>query len=355
MARKRLITIVGVLIALAIAAAAVVVVVQSLADDDADRTALAGALRLSPGDAERFSWTDWTGVRRQVGLDLDQDSPGPAVQDLLDRGFEADLTSASALGASALVMQERLGFSPATLDWELFSQGTTTATLVMRAGPAIDYDVVASSLRAAGYDDPAEPDGAWEADPESDPITAQVTPELNYVALDREGSLIYASDSLGGINAALAAGRAGDTEIIPPEVVAAAGEPLAASLYTGDHVCSALAMANADPTEQETGKALVAAAGPVNPITGYFIGEAADGSVRVAMSFETAEQALVNAETRAALATGPAPGQGGDFAERFGLASAAATGTVVTLDLTPVPGSYVLSDLSTGPVLFATC
>jgi len=28
---------------------------------------------------------------------------------------------------------------------------------------------------------------------------------------------------------------------------------------------------------------------------------------------------------------------------------------VVTLDLDPVDGAYVLSDLATGPVLFATC
>ena len=355
MARKRLISLVGALIALAVLAAAVVVVIGRFGKDDAADTALAGALRMAPADAERFSWTDWTGVRREVGLDLSADSPGPAVQDLLDRGFDADLTSSSALGESALVMQERLGFSPATLDWELFSQGLATASLVMRVGPEVDYDVVASSLVGAGYAEPAEDDGNWAADPETDAITSQVTPELNFVSLDRERSLIYASDSTSGINAAVQAGRADDTEVFSQEVVAAAGEPVAAALYTGDHVCSALAMANADATDLAAGEALVAAAGVVNPITGFSIGADADGGVRVVMSFETEEQALANAETRAVLATGPAPGQGGNFAERFALKSVGATGTVVALDLTPVPGAYVLSDLSTGPLLFATC
>ncbi|MGA8845715.1 MAG: hypothetical protein WB471_03780, partial [Nocardioides sp.] len=259
MARKRLISVVGGVIALAILAAAAVVVIVRITQDDAPDTVLAGALRMAPADAERFSWTDWTAVRREVGLDLGADSPAAAVQDLLDRGFEADLTSTSALGASALVMQEKLGFSPATLDWELFSQGPNTASLVMRVGPEVDYDVVASSLLGAGYAEPAEEDGAWEADPETDAITAQVTPELNFVSLDRERSLIYASDNTSGINAAVEAGLADSSEVLPPEVVAATGAPTTAALYTGKHVCSALAMANADVTDLETGEALIAA------------------------------------------------------------------------------------------------
>jgi hypothetical protein len=73
------------------------------------------------------------------------------------------------------------------------------------------------------------------------------------------------------------------------------------------------------------------------------------------MAFESDDQARTNADTRSVLASGPAPGQGGDFSDRFSVESATADGSVVTLDLKPTEGSYVLSDLSTGPVLFATC
>ena len=73
------------------------------------------------------------------------------------------------------------------------------------------------------------------------------------------------------------------------------------------------------------------------------------------MSFETEEQARTNADTRAELASGPAPGQGGEFADRFTLGEVSADGTVVTMDLEPVEGAFVLSELSSGPVLFATC
>ena len=45
----------------------------------------------------------------------------------------------------------------------------------------------------------------------------------------------------------------------------------------------------------------------------------------------------------------------GDFSAADPVDVVSAEGTVVTLRLTPVDGAYVVSDLSTGPVLFATC
>ncbi len=350
--RPRLMIVAAIVVALAVAATAAVVFLRS-SHGDADRSRLATALRLAPPGTQRFSWTDWTGVRRQVGLDLTAASPGSAVDDLLDRGFEADLTPSSALGSSAVVMQEQFGFSPATLDWELFNQELGLASLTMHAGPDVDFDVVASSLSRAGYEDAA--DDTWVSDPETDAITSQVTPELIFIHLDPEASMIFASDTSAGLDAATGAADSADSEPLPAGVVGAAGSPLAASLYSGDQVCSALALARADETDVAAGKALIAAAGEVNPITGFSIGQDADGSVRVVMSFANEEQARTNAETRAVLATGPAPGQGGDFADRFTLRSATASGDVVRLELAPTPGAYVLSDLSSGPVLFATC
>ena len=79
------------------------------------------------------------------------------------------------------------------------------------------------------------------------------------------------------------------------------------------------------------------------------------GDVRVALEVEDADDAGTETDARARLAAGPAPGQGGDFSERFDVSRARADGRVVTLDLRPVDGAYVLSDLSSGPVLFATC
>ena len=99
----------------------------------------------------------------------------------------------------------------------------------------------------------------------------------------------------------------------------------------------------------------MAAAGTVDPYLAFAMAVRDDGEVRVALEFANDDQARTNADSRAALATGPAVGQGGDFADRFALRSARADGALVLLDLDPVRGQYVLSDLSTGPLLFATC
>jgi hypothetical protein len=55
------------------------------------------------------------------------------------------------------------------------------------------------------------------------------------------------------------------------------------------------------------------------------------------------------------LARGPAPGQGGTFGDRFRVTSVTAQGSLVVMQLDPRPDASVLSDLSTGPLLFATC
>ena len=114
-------------------------------------------------------------------------------------------------------------------------------------------------------------------------------------------------------------------------------------------------MSQADEVDQATAAELLDAAGEVNPLTAFALATQPDGHVLAVMSFETEDQARTNADTRAELASGPAPGQGGEFADRFALGEVTADGTVVTMDLEPVAGAFVLSDLSSGPVLFATC
>jgi hypothetical protein len=348
-----------------VVAAGVLVAVRLLGEDDgaersrraraADAT-FADAVALAPSDARRLLWTDWGGVRDELGLDLDADSTPDQVEQLLDRGFDADLTSTTALVDSAPQMQERLGFSPATLEWELFTQSEKAATLTMRLGAGVTTDEVATALRAAGYVEPSRPDGTWTSD-DDDPIAGQVTPELAFIALDDDAGIVYAADRAAGVTIAVAAAddSGSSTGSVPAGVVAGLGSPLSAAAYDGDQACSALAMANADPSEQTEGETLVAEAGKVNPVTGFGIGSQPGGGVRVTLGFDNAEQARTNADTRAKLAAGPAPGQGGDFSDRFGVEKVTADGTVVTFDLAPVDGAFVVSDLSTGPVLFATC
>ena len=321
-----------------------------------DETSFAWAVDHAPAGTQRLSWTDWAAVRAREKADLTERSSAADVRRFLDRAFDDDLSSASALVTSAPVLQERFGFSPATVDWELFSQSDQGAVEVLHL-PSADLDDVADHLRELGYAEPQDDQGVWQGG--SDllaGVSSALTPELAYVALDRDDSVLLTSDSASFLAVATAAVTGdGDRVTDVDDVVADAGEPVSAAVFTGDYACSALAMEHAGASDQAQGRRLVAAAGEVNPYSAFAMSDQPDGTVRVAFAFDSSDTARTNADSRATLARGPAPGQGGTFGERFRVDSVTANGSLVVMSLTPKPDASVLSDLSTGPLLFATC
>jgi hypothetical protein len=355
--RRRLTVALLVVLAVALLAAAALVGVRWW--QDRDRTDLERATAYAPADAERLSWTDWAGVRDALGAHLDGSSSGAEVQSFLDDGFERDLTSTSALVQSAKVLQARFGFSPATADWELFSQSEQGAVVMVRMPDDTDLGTVADQLERSGFTRPATGDTDGEVwvggDSLLPEIGADLTPELQYVALDADEHLVLTSDNEEYLAQTVDSLGEGDLSDGMQDAISASGSPLSASVYDGPYTCSALAMSHADRSDEQEGEQLVAEAGEVSPISGFAMSVQPGSGVRVAMAFETDDQARTNADTRSVLASGPAPGQGGDFSDRFSVESSTADGNVVTLELEPTKGSYVLSDLSSGPVLFATC
>ena len=111
----------------------------------------------------------------------------------------------------------------------------------------------------------------------------------------------------------------------------------------------------ADAADQDAADQLLAAAGEVNPLTGFAMSAQPDRHVRVVWPSRPTTRRRPTPTPAPRWPAGPAPGQGGDFADRFSVESVTADGRVVTMDLVPREGAYVLSDLSSGPVLFATC
>jgi hypothetical protein len=255
------------------------------------------------------------------------------------------------------VLQSSFGFSPASAEWELLSQSRDGAVVTLRVEDEVDFDDVRGRLRELGYQEPTTGSGVWAGGFDLlATISPELTPELAFIVLDADEHLVLASDSAAFVETAARSARgesSPDEDVV--KVAEATGEPLSAAVYSGDYACAALAMAQADPDDQAQAAELVAAAGVVDPYRAFAMAVGADGDVVVSMEFADADQAETNADSRAVLATGPAVGQGGDFSERFSLRSARADGSTVTLDLRPVDGQYVLSDLSSGPVLFATC
>lgn len=319
----------------------------------ADTTEFEQAVGLAPSGADRLAWTDWRAVRSELGADLSASSSSDQVDEFLAEGFDGDLTSTSALLASAPVLHERFGFSPASVEWELFSQSAEGALVTLRLPESTDFDELADGLEELGYTRPDDEDGVWRGG--SDLLAGigpDLTPELQHIALDPDERLVRTSDTADYLATALE--DTGEQDEAVGHVVEASGEPLSAAVYAGPQACRELAMSSADPADQTLADQLVEDAGEVNPLTAFAM-SAQPGGVRVVLAFEDDDQARTNADSRAVLARGPAPGQGGEFADRFRVGQVTAQGDLVTMELEPVEGQFVLSDLSSGPVLFATC
>jgi hypothetical protein len=344
-------------VALAVVAAALLVAGLLVWRSYGPDTRLAEALARVPDDTSRASWTDWAGVRQELGADVDAGSSAEEVEAFLDAAFTEDLSAMSALGTSAGVMQEELGFSPATLSWELLAQSDEGALEVMGVGDDVSFDDVAERLTALGWTAPEEDEGVWVGGPDVLSSVGQtLTPELQHVALLADEGIIVASDQAPFLEGVLDVVRGDDDGADDlAELAAGLDQPLAAAVYDGDHACEKLAMAQADDSARAEAEQLVAAAGGVHPLTGFAMGELAGGDVRVVMQVEDADDAAADAEARATLAAGPAPGQGGELGDRFAVERATSEGRTITLDLRPHEGEYVLSDLTSGPVVFATC
>jgi len=304
--------------------------------------------------SERYSWTDWAGVRREVGGDVSPDASGAELEGFLDAAYDADLSSMSTVADSGEVLADTLGLSPAGLEWEMLSQAEDGTLLVLRVAEGVDLDRVETLLDAAGYRPPDEHgirDGSAALD------RHEIPSELTMVAVDRDDRLVVGSDSVGYLRGAL------DDPSGPTDDVAATadavGDPLAAGVYSGSWTCGRLGMTSASADDQAQAEELVDEAGDVDPVLSLAIARGPEperpDDVRVAMAFADHDQAVANADSRSRLAAGPAVGQGGDFADRFELGEVRADDRLVTMALSPTPGAAILSDLAAGPLLFATC
>ena len=324
---------------------------------DGHRTDLARAASLAPASTQRLSWTDWEAVRRTVGADLDARPSTEEVTAFLDEAFSRDLSTSSALVESAATLNEEFRFSPATLDWELLAQGPDGAIDILGLPDGADFDELGDTLESLGFTRPDDEEGVWAGGPD---VLSQVgpglTPELQFFALLPDLGVVLTSDTEDYLANAIEVATGDEDHLASIDgVVEAAGSPLVAAVFTGDYACEHLAMAAADETDQAQAEEMVEAVGGVHPMTGFAMATRTDGTITVDLSFEDDDAARHDAGARADLASGPAPGQGGDFTDRFEVRSSTAEGSLVRLELEPAEGQYVLSDLSSGPVLFATC
>ena len=267
---------------------------------DSRRTELAKAVDLLPADTLRASWTDWSGVRSELGVELDADSDGDQIRAFTDEAFERDLSGASSVVESTVALHQKYGFSPATADWELYGQSREGAAMVLRLPDSSDFDAIEGRLESLGYTPPQEADGVWDGGEDLIPsIDPTLTPELQYVALLEDQHLVLTSDTADYLaKATKAATGDGDRVAGADDLVDHVSDPLASVMFTGDLACSELAMSRADDEDRQLAKYLIEDAGEVNPFDGLLVAALPDDQVRVVMSFENEDQATSNARAR---------------------------------------------------------
>ena len=251
-------------------------------------TPLQEAMELAPADATRFSWTDWDGVRRELDAGVGADSSAEEVDAFLVEAFAADLSSTSALGTSAGVMQEELGFSPATVSWELLAQSGAGAVEVLKVDDDVDLDAVADRLADLGWTEPDEEDGVWVGGPDVlAGVGSTLTPELQHVALLADQGLVLTSDQAPFLEQVLEGDGAPTTSPTSPRRWTSRWPRRST---TARYACEHLAMAQADDDARAEADQLVEAPGEVHPLTGFAMGVLPGGDVRAVMQVEDADE-----------------------------------------------------------------
>jgi hypothetical protein len=349
MTRKR----VAVLTALAVLVAAVVAVVGYVVWPRG--STLERAASLLPAETLRVTWSDWTGLRSELGV---SDPVGAAGEDFVTEVIDRDL-SVSPLAASAAALRETFGYSPLESEWEILGQGPEGQVDVLKLGEDVDLGEVADRYQEAGFTAPDDDElsgGVWTGGPD---VLAELEgltgPILQHVAFLEDDQLLLTSDSAEYLARAVPVARGEEDGLDLSNVAESVEEPLAASILEGDLACDRLSMSKADPDAQAVADQLIDEAGGVSPLTGFLVALGADRRLTVVWDFENDDQAAQDARSRRALAGAEDPGQFLAYPEVFRIADVEADGDKVVLTGTARAGQAPISNLTTGPVLLAAC
>lgn len=320
----------------------------------------AEAMDTLPEPTLRSSFTDWAAVGEEVDVpDLEEALDPDLVTRFLDRVYDRDLVTGSVQLDVIPALSTMFGYSLEQVDWEAYGQSRDGAVSVLRVTDEVDFEEVAGNLDKAGYDEPDAEDGVWRgtADLVSQFETPMTTLQIHVLLLADEG-LILTSDTasyLEGV-AEVIAGDAPSLREVPgvDGLIETAPEPLSAQLWARDFACEDLAMSQSDQADQDEAARMVEAVGGVTPLDGMLMARTGGQGATLAMWFDSEEDADHDLQARTDLARGSAPGQGGDFPERFTLTESRVEGQLITMRLRAETDT-LMGDLGQGPVLFAAC
>ncbi|WP_235736504.1 hypothetical protein [Nocardioides alcanivorans] len=318
-------------------------------------TEFESAVSMLPKQTQRVIWTDWAGVREELGAG-DVSGTDSAAEEFLAEATDRELATSS-LASSALLLADGFGFSPLAAEWEVFGQSAEGQVVVVRTEQ--DLGTVRDRVRDLGYTGPGKDEldgGVWSGGPDAvAKVTGLTAYQLQTMALFEDEGLIVGSDNREELEKTIKIIREGEGGVDTGELLEAAGEPLTATALLQDRACAELSLTQAAPDAQTTARALVEQAGGVSPLTGYVVALLPGDDLRVVFGFEDEERAGRNARSRAALARAEDPAQYVAYPEVFDLADSEADGSLVILTGKVRADAFPMSSLATGPVLLATC
>lgn len=303
------------------------------------------AAGLLPPDTLRVAWTDWGRLR--------DERPGPDfVADVQDHDL-----SVSALASSASELDAALGFDPTASDWEILGQSRDGMVIILKL-PG-DLGEVASSFEDAGYARPSSDamDGAvWKGGPDVVADLGLTNTELQHVAFVEDEGLLVGSDRAGYLETAMEA-VTGDEDGLDITGLSdgLTDDPLDATAFMDDYACEALGMGQADDDAQAVADDLVEQAGGVSPVKGYLVALSADHRLSVVFRFADEDQASRNETSRAALLSAEDPGQMVSYADLVSSPKSSTDGERVVLTGRADEDNFPMSNLTSGPVLLASC
>ena len=320
----------------------------------------ADALDTLGEDTLRSTFTDWSRVEEEVDVpDVEEARDTAAVDEFLGRAYDADLVTGSSQLDVIRGLALTFGYTPAQAEWEAYGQSREGAVDVLKMTDEVDFEEVARNLEEAGYDEPAEDDGVWRGSGDlvvefEQPMS---TLQINVLLLADE-RMILTSDAVGYLEdtAAVIRGDAPSLRDVPgvDPLVGAVEQAVSAQMWARDFACEDLAMTQADAVDQAEGARLVEQAGGVHPLDGLVIARTGGDDATIAMWFDSEADADADLQPRTDLARGPAPGQGGDFGDRFAVEESRVDGRLVTMRIRAESES-LMGDLGQGPVLYAAC
>ncbi len=355
----------GLAVAVTVVAVAAGVVVSRTQPDL--RPALAQALADVPAATLTANFTDWSQVRGLLGSDVTSRSRAPDQAGMLRRAYDTDLSSVSSLSDSAVAMARPFGWSVLDASWEMFAKSRAGSVTVVSLDRSSNMSAIVGSLRTLGYRSPsANPDngGVWTGGVGLlARISDTLSPQLGSVAVLSSRHLLVVSDDAAYAERTVRVMTAGSSSLAGSASAVATSVPMygdaVAVVHRDQRGCQVTSLRAASVQDRRAGALREGRAGGVKPFTGLGFGLRRTGGrvdLQVVMRFGSVADAVGQQRVRSRLLTGQAFGQGGTFDERFTPVTTSVAGVDLVFDLRPRAGNpMLLSDLGTGPLLFADC